>query len=508
MRTENDSSTSFQLIKNHKFLIFVFFSILCFVLFWITNYGVFSKKKPNLEKELAQEKEEKQVLLKQIKESEDEIKKIKQSNQDLEEKIKELEDEIKKIKQKNQDLEEKKREIFLTNPDFEFDTLFSQYQNPYVTYDERDLKFFEEPNHGKQPKITKENISDTQIDYYIHYDPFVLDAPHFLDESSFNTFISIEKKRYNQVIDKEKGKVYFNYSDIMLGKISFLYDFSFSKAPLCKQSIRLSNYGKPTENIKHFDKLVVANTEWADEFQHWIDHVGCFLMQIRPFIKDKGWTIFVKKPRDEIIYKFYDFIKKDFNVEIIDETYSDSIHADYFLFPCGIPSEHPRKLPELKQFLLKSILETDNFDEYRDPDPQKIVYISRVNNHNGRNLLNQEEVINYLEKRFKDRLVIFSHKDYPDLKDLVKFFSSAKLTIGLHGGAFYNIIFSLSNPMMIEFHQPRYVSTNGATFWLAHTTGCEYWKVFGNSQGNNMTIDLETLETVLNDALQENYLSK
>ncbi|KAJ5073607.1 hypothetical protein M0811_08444 [Anaeramoeba ignava] len=479
--------------RNLKIVILILFLFLLFNFFYLHNFSFFSKSKEEI-RDLKKKLDEKNIEL-ESKKKEIEILKLR---------IFEVEEEFLDLLEKYEEKEEKKRNLqyFLTNPDFQFDYLYENYQNPFLSQDEKDLKFYEEPNKGKKATIKKITTTNNQIDYQINYPPFILDAPHFLDQRSFDKFMYLEKKRYNQVIDKKKRKLHFDFDEMSVGTLSFLRDFSFSWAPSCNPYAKLSDFQPANGNTLNFEKLLIINSDWIWQFQHWIDHFGCLIMDLRPLIKDKGWTIFVQYPSDEILLQLFDFIKKDLNVNIVYQSDSYSIHAEYALFPCTLPKENPRKFLDLKHFLLKSILETDHFQEYQDPNPEKIIYLPRVNNLNGRNIVNSEEVVDYLKNRYGENLVIFSHKEYPDLKDLVQLFSSAKVVVGLHGGAFYNIIFSLSHPVVIEFHQPKFGVADASIYWISHTTGSEYWRLFSKQKDLDSVIDLIALEQVLNLALK------
>ncbi|KAJ5067243.1 hypothetical protein M0811_13113 [Anaeramoeba ignava] len=390
--------------------------------------------------------------------------------------------------------------------DFQFDTLFEEYENPYLFQTEEDLKYIDDPGYGKQLPITKKIVSEHQIDYQIKYEPFTLEAPHFIDEESFDLFIKLEKPRYNQVIDKKTRKAYFNYTDIMYGNLTVVQNRKFRDVPICRPNTTIHNLENPIlHKPRHFDKVVLVNTEWGAQFQHWIDRTACLLVQIRPFIKDQGWTIVGLRPRDPVLYQFWQFVKTDFNVTV---EFVDNIHsykADNLFIPCNLPWENPRKLPEVKNFLLRFILETENFEKFRNPNPKYVIYLPRKNTYNERNVVNDKQITAYLSARFGDDLKIFSHKEHTDLKELVEYFSNAKIVIGLHGGAFYNVLFSLSHPNVIEFFPKSSRKTDAIIYWISHTTGCRYWRVFIESKGKNLKVPLKRVEKVLNKALDEDY---
>ncbi|KAJ5072621.1 hypothetical protein M0811_01636 [Anaeramoeba ignava] len=392
--------------------------------------------------------------------------------------------------------------------DFHFYDNLIQYENPYLNQTEYDLRFFHSENYGKQPIITQKIKSENEINYQIQYYSFALDTPNFLDEKSFDLFIQLESERYNQTIDKKEKKIYYNYTQVMEGNISFSQNRKFRKIPECNPVVELSSFKNPfITKPRHFQKLVLGNTRWAEQFQHWIDRCAPVLLQIRPMIKDQGWTIVTTKPRDPIIYKFWEFVKKDFNVSVEFTRNMHSYKVDNLLFPCNLPWDNMRKFPEVKNFLLKSILGNESWESFQDHDPQNIVYMPRVNNYNKRDVLNDQQIRDYLQNRFGDKLKIFTHKNFTDFKDLVRFFSSAKVVIGLHGGAFYNILYSLSHPIIIEFHKKEYFKADASIFWICHTNGYEYWRDYADSYENGFLIPLNRVEQILNAALHENYTS-
>ncbi|KAJ5077657.1 hypothetical protein M0811_05756 [Anaeramoeba ignava] len=368
-----------------------------------------------------------------------------------------IEKEIKELKNENKSLDSS-----TSNNSFYFDFDFDliNYEDPYSFYDNESIRFIDYPNYNKSLKYQKQFISQNQIKYQFFYGSFALNLPHFLNNKAFKRFVNdFHQTRYEQIFDKEKEQMVFNSSINSLGNITYFKNYSFQSFPNCTPyGLKIKDFEIPnSNNIKYMEKVVLAIAEHSTAFQHWIDRVLGSLIRIRPFIKDKGWTLLVDSNMQEIPYKLLNLVKEDFNVKL--EVYDPSItyKIDKLLIICNIPFVHPRKFQEIKTFLVKNILKIKSNEEIPNYQQENIIYLPRVNNYNGRNVINNEEVENYLRKRFGNKFKIFSHKEHENLKELVEYFSKAKVIIGSHGGAFYNLLFASSHPIIIEFQGKRFL---------------------------------------------------
>ncbi|KAJ5075546.1 hypothetical protein M0811_07116 [Anaeramoeba ignava] len=415
-----------------------------------------------------------------------------------------IEKEIEELKNENESLNN-----FTSNASFyfEFDFDLLNYTDPYLFFDNESNRFNHYTNYNKSLEYQKQIISQNQINYQFFYGSFALNLPHFLNKKAFERFIKHRhQKRYDQIFDEKNQQMVFNSSVNSFGNITYFKDYSFQIFPNCTfYGLKIEDFEIPnSNNIKHMEKVVVAIAQFSSAFQHFIDRVLGSLIRIRPFIKDKGWTLLIDSSMEEIPYQLLNLIKEDFNVKL--EVYDPSItyKIDKLMIICNIPFIHPRKFQEIRTFLVKNILKINSNEEIPIYKQENIIYLPRVNNHNERNVINNEEIENYLRKRFGNKLKIFSHKEHQDLKELVEYFSKAKIIIGAHGGAFYNLLFTLSHPIVIEFQGKPFFGELSIFYWISHTTGNEYWIDYTEESGNDLIINLDHLKEILNNVLKEN----
>ncbi|KAJ5071836.1 hypothetical protein M0811_09996 [Anaeramoeba ignava] len=470
-----------RIFRNKLFLFFAVFVLTFSVILFITFYSFSDAKTEDNEESPVITIDSLQIKLSQ---KDQELQKVSK-------KLIQIENEFTQFK--NEVLNQKNLSMDINDP---FSNLYDMnlyyYENPYFYHTEEDTKFIRYDNYDEHLRVSKHIISEKEILYHIKFGSFYLQAPHTLDEESHRHFCGENDKPPMAQGDCEKHEMSMTEPYYTTGNMTFVKDFSFDRIPECLETTRMT----------------IITPAQSNYFQHWIDHGLCPIIQARPYIKDKGYTLLVLRPVDQIVYSFWDIVKKEFNVEIEYYQPGTKYDADEFLMACGATIWNPRLIYESKNFLVKSILETYSDLEIRNPNPEYIIYLPRINSRNGRNVLNSNEVEDYLKKRYGDKFKYFSHRDYSDLKKLVNFFNNAKAVIGAHGGSFYNIIFSLSHPKIIEFQTSAKLGSRPIFWWFSHSSGCEYWRVYANSKGSDMRIPLDKLEDVLNRALNENFHSK
>jgi len=106
----------------------------------------------------------------------------------------------------------------------------------------------------------------------------------------------------------------------------------------------------------------------------------------------------------------------------------------------------------------------------------KIIYFSREGTsvHNpGRNVLNERKLLQAIAQWLEDEgreeeLVLFDHKKLKGLDDYLSFFKDARVVLGPHGGAFYNLLFAPPKTLVIEFFPARRFDQHVAlaSFWM------------------------------------------
>jgi Glycosyltransferase 61 len=152
-----------------------------------------------------------------------------------------------------------------------------------------------------------------------------------------------------------------------------------------------------------------------------------------------------------------------------------------------------------------------------------ILLSRRWGRNRGRRLLNERQIFDELVRRFGTSKVVLypgrtedgPSRDPPpvrhlDMSSARRLFAAARLIVGVHGGAFYNIVMAPTNCTiaevmpLIESDRHRFVPPG-----LAHTIvwrmsaalGHFYWRLYVNTSSphGDVTLPVERLRTVLDN---------
>jgi hypothetical protein len=155
------------------------------------------------------------------------------------------------------------------------------------------------------------------------------------------------------------------------------------------------------------------------------------------------------------------------------------------------------------------------------PGDGLVILLSRRWGRNrGRRLLNERQIIGELDRRFgSQRVVLYpsrTGRDGPsvrhlDLSTARRLFAAARLIVGVHGGAFYNVVMAPVNCTvveimpLIEFGERNRSVPRG----LAHTIvwrmssalGHSYWRLYETSSSphGDVTLPVDRLRAVLDN---------
>jgi hypothetical protein len=201
---------------------------------------------------------------------------------------------------------------------------------------------------------------------------------------------------------------------------------------------------------------------------------------------------------------------------------------------CQSPPFHP--------YLWKKMRERFGYRELPFADRNVIVYLGRGKrsgqtfNH-GRSVLNEDQLIEGLEafiaRRNREReaagqakleLVVFNHANYPTLQATIAFFNRAKVLIGTcavcavcvcvcgcvvrgsysrngcvalgpHGGSFYNLMFTPSRTLTIEFMPYQRYSTPNLIIWQQAVMLDHNYHLlpYPASGGNDVRVDVDAI---------------
>ncbi len=144
----------------------------------------------------------------------------------------------------------------------------------------------------------------------------------------------------------------------------------------------------------------------------------------------------------------------------------------------SIPGQVPKWVCEFlrKEFLYNQVgIKIDGWER---------VYISRAKAKHRR-VINEEEVINFLDK-LEFKTLILESMTVPEQALL---FSSAKVIVAPHGGGLTNVVFCQPGTKIIEFFSPNYVIP---IYWaLATELGIEYYYLLGEGQSPKLPEDVD-----------------
>ena len=134
-----------------------------------------------------------------------------------------------------------------------------------------------------------------------------------------------------------------------------------------------------------------------------------------------------------------------------------------------------------------------------------VILLTRANSRNGgRRILNKQEVISYLMSRYNHTFMTFSG-GY-NLAKSKSFFGKARLVIGVHGGAFYNINFCPEETIVAEYvpidkRNPDLKGFASRIVWaMADMIGQRYYRLTETSvYEDNIHISLSKLKTLLDE---------
>jgi hypothetical protein len=97
-------------------------------------------------------------------------------------------------------------------------------------------------------------------------------------------------------------------------------------------------------------------------------------------------------------------------------------------------------------------IHTFNEVQYRPSDPIKVLFLTRARGYSGHRILGNEELLLHHLKQIKGhQITLFRHTT---IEEDAKAFNEADVVVGLHGGAFSNIVYCRRQTIVIEMNIP------------------------------------------------------
>ncbi len=236
----------------------------------------------------------------------------------------------------------------------------------------------------------------------------------------------------------------------------------------------------------------------SSAFQHFLDGSLPKIIQILPLIHNLDLKLLLLKPRDKIIYHMLYHLgipegKLLYYSDYAPHSYQ-GVKTESQLNTCITPPVHP--------FLWQKAAELLRGIQQSSP-ASKVILLTRSHSYNGgRRIVNRRDVVTSLRRRYGDDFLLF-RAGY-NLKQTQRIFGSARVVIGVHGGAFYNMFFASPNTTFVELMP---TMPDGGLPKLSHTIvwrtarslGQRYWRISMTPQNslNDVSVDVRLLQKVL-----------
>ena len=358
------------------------------------------------------------------------------------------------------------------------------------------------------PKIEHSETIDVQnlrkIQYaqlleYVHnitYTPFNFEKPNFLLKEDGDMF-------YNRQIENENSFLTDNAKQLQ-GSIIINMDATIHNSFDCGWQMNSSLFSGTTtpKHVRYHQiddvvcPLLVAQSQ---TFQHFMDGVVPKLVQSQLALQQHYVKVLIYRPWDSIIFDILEVFNITRNRIIFSE--NGYYKAHYLLNTCYTPPLHPTLWNKARHVF------TGHLEHLKTH--QSVILLTRTDSRNyGRSMNNKQDVVKHLVLRFSLHLRIF--RGSLTLNKSVELFSSARLIIGVHGGAFYNIMFASPGTNIIEImpvtHNGDVVPDNLAynIVWkMSSMLGLNYWRLMERAMDRygNLNVNITRLDVVIDEII-------
>lgn len=366
---------------------------------------------------------------------------------------------------------------------------------------------------------------DIHIDYPVHV-PLL---PQFIDDNDSRVFIGDVDNR-----------VYFDVppASQLTGRVRVVRNGVIRPGHECSWKTSDEEFGRSADGErsttyvnKTLCPLLVPD---GHTFQHFVDGVLPKLVQLlteAPRLASAVDMFVIYRPRDFIIYELLRRVgvSRD-RLMLVSRERLQVLETWRLVDTCVTPSLHPRLWRQTLQ-LLQACQDQRPWhcSHNDDPDAQNrtidgyvqhhigsrttnsslVVLLSRRWTRNGgRHLLDENAVLDYLVDRFGPQRVLRFGSGRVDLTTASRLFSRAAVVIGVHGGAFYNIILAPLGCRVVEVMP--LVAGHGhlvSRSRLAHTVvwrmadalGHTYWRLYASTSSprSDVTLSVDKLRSAL-----------
>ena len=231
------------------------------------------------------------------------------------------------------------------------------------------------------------------------------------------------------------------------------------------------------QNTIHTSILIPLFVPNGDSFQHFLDGVLPKLIQITPVLRMDGVKLALFDTYNEVVQDIiYALGIHDRQIIMVSPMDGVRLTSTLMINTCITPALHPILWKTAQQLIGVPAEKAVPIDK------AYVILLTRAKSNNpGRKIVNSMEVVKFLRIRYGDRLVIF--RGGYSLRESINLFSKARLLIGVHGGAFYNVNFCTAHTSIVEFMPTLANGTvpNGLahtiTWRMATALGQDYWRI-------------------------------
>ena len=348
-----------------------------------------------------------------------------------------------------------------------------------------------EDSNSMLGEITRNILNNTKTSV-IKYQPFSTTKPLFIDQHDETLFW---KNSGNQA---QSG---LPSSEQLIGRIKVLRNQVIHSSQNCgwQNNETFTDHVLPTIKVrKHIDYVCPLLVPQSSSFQHFVDGVLPKLMQVFHIVNNTQVQLMLYRSWDRSIEQM--LAKLGIDSDRI--TYYDSgyYNGKYVLDTCVTPPLHPSLWN-----IARKRLGIDISHPVRNTNGY-VVYVSRTSSRNyGRNVKNEEAVIDFLQRRYSYKFQMFLKP--PELKETLNLFRNARILIGVHGGALYNVLFCPQETEIVEI-MPTNETGEVVPDSLAHTIIWKmtsmlrqtYWRLSAPPENKlgDVKLNIKKLEKVLN----------
>ena len=286
----------------------------------------------------------------------------------------------------------------------------------------------------------------------------------------------------------------------LLGEINLLKDGVYISDIDCGYKSEMipfiRNSGMSRKAMLRDDYLVPLVVPQSDHFQHFIDGVLPKLVQVLDMVRGSPKVKLLLRSSDDKIVE--DILQAmGITPKMVSFYGYGYVRSRLQINTCITPPMHPALYMRARKMMAVP-------DRSHSPAKPHVLLIVRDKRHRSREFLNKQDVENYLKDRYDKRLKVISTPG--SLEQVRSVFGNAAIVIGIHGGAFYNMLFAPRDTSIIEIvptlesglTRPSGLSVT--IFWeLASAIGQNYWRILETPQSHlgDLHVDVPKLSRVL-----------